>query len=87
MIFSIAKKSGSHRELKNIKKISEKASKKCCNSSRNSSSDELDSNSSLYRDSDWDTYIRPAGCKDINKLDHVVTDNINTNKDKLNKAI
>ena len=37
MLFIIAKKSGSRRELKNIKKIKAKAYKKCRCSSRNSS--------------------------------------------------
>ena len=40
MLFRISKKSGSLRELKNIKKIRWEASNKCCNPSRDSSSEE-----------------------------------------------
>ena len=50
MLFSIAKKSGSRCEIKKIKKI-RAASKKRYNSSRKSSSDDSDSDSSLSRDS------------------------------------
>ena len=45
VLFSIAKKSGSRRDIKKIKKIDAKSSRKRCNSSSDSSSDELDSNS------------------------------------------
>ena len=45
MLYSIAKKSGSHREIKNIKNIRAKASKE----DSNSSSDDSDSDSSLSR--------------------------------------
>ena len=85
-MFSIAKKSGSRCEIKKIKKI-RAASKKRYNSIRKSSSDDSDSDSSLSRDSNWDTYRRPAGRKEMNKLDHVVTNNIKTNKNQLNDAI
>ena len=47
MLFSTAKKSGSHREIKKIKKIRE-ASHKRCDSSRDSYSDDTDSGSSLF---------------------------------------
>ena len=47
----------------------------------------MDSNSSLVRNSSRDTYRRPALHKDTNKLDHIVTNNLKTNKDKLNEAI
>ena len=47
MLYSIAKKSGLRHETKNIKKIREKASKK----GSDSSSDDLDSDSSLARNS------------------------------------
>ena len=49
-LFSIANKSGSRRELKKIKKIRAKASKKRCNSSSDSSSDESNSDSLLSSD-------------------------------------
>ena len=52
MLYSIAKKSGSSREVKKIKKIRNKASKRRCDDSRNSSSDKSDSNYSLSGDSD-----------------------------------
>ena len=61
MLFSIAKKFVLYLELKKIKKVRAKASKKSCNSWSNYSSDELDSESSLSFDSDWDTYKRPGG--------------------------
>ena len=51
MLFSIAKKSGSRRELKNIKKI-RMSPKKHRNDISDSSSDESDSNYSLSRYSD-----------------------------------
>ena len=87
VLFSIAKKSGSRRDIKKIKKIDAKSSRKRCNSSSNSSSDELDSNSSLSSDSEWDTYRRSYGRKEMNRFDHVVIYNIKTNKDQLNEAI
>ena len=86
MLFSIAKKSGLHRELKKNKKI--RASyKKRYNSSRNSSSDEPDSDYSLSSDRDLDKYRKPSGSKEMNILDHVVTGNIKKTKDQLNDAI
>ena len=83
MLFSISNKSGSCRELNNIKNIRAKYSKKRCNSS----SDNSDSDSSLSRNSDCDTYRQSSGREDMNKLDHLVKNNIKTNKDQLNKAI
>ena len=87
MLFSNSNKSGLRRELKNTKKIRAKGYKKRCDSSSDYSSDNSDPNSSLASNSDWDTYRHTAGSKGMNKLDHVVTDNIRTNKDQLNKAI
>ena len=52
MLFRIANKPGSRRELKKIKNIRAKYSKKCCDYSSDSSSDESDSDSSLSRDRD-----------------------------------
>ena len=51
IIYRISKKSGSHRELEQIKKIKAKASKKLYGSSINSSSVESYSDSSLSSDS------------------------------------
>ena len=86
IIFSITKKSGSRRELNKINNI-RAASKKRYDSNIDSSSDESESNSSLSRDRNWDTYIRPSGSKEMNKFYHVVTNNIETNKYQLNDAI
>ena len=83
MLYRISKKSGLRREIKKIKKIREKASKK----TSISSSEDWDSESSLARDSSWDKYRRPDGCKDINKLDHTVTDNLKNYNDHGNEAI
>ena len=51
MLYIIANKSSSLREIKKIKKIREKAYNKCHNSSSVSSSDDLDSDSFLARGS------------------------------------
>ena len=51
MLLSISKNSGSRRELKKIKKIRAKASNNCYNSISDSSGEELNSDSSLSRDS------------------------------------
>ena len=84
MLYSISKKSCSRRE---IRKIRAKASKKGCQYSNNYSSDKYDSDSLLARDSSWDTYGRPAGRKDMNTFDHVVTKNLKKNKYQSNEAI
>ena len=52
MIYSLSKKSGSHRELKNIKKIKAKASNNHRYSISNSSTSESDSYSYLSSDGD-----------------------------------
>ena len=83
MVFVITNKSGSCCELRKINKIRGKASKKHCNSIRGSSSDKLDSNSSLSRKIYWDTPGQPVGHKEMNILDHVAIYNINANKDQL----
>ena len=80
MLYIIYKKSDSSRELKNIKKIKYKASKKRSNSSIDSSRNELDYDSSLSRDSNWDEERQPDERKEINRLDHVVTNMIKTKK-------
>ena len=69
MLYSIANKSCLRRE---IKKIREKAYKK----SSDSSSDDSDSDSLLAIYSSWETYTRPVGRKEMNRMDHVVTDNL-----------
>ena len=68
MLYSISKKSGSRREIKNINRIRSEASKK----TGVSSSEDWDSNSLLAINSIRDKHIRPAGCKEINKLYHVL---------------
>ena len=50
MLFIISKKSGSHRELKKVNKTRGKSSKKRCDSSNDSSSEESYSDSSLSSD-------------------------------------
>ena len=87
MLYIIAKNSGLHRELKKIKKIRAKYSNKIWNSSSDYSSYDSDSSSSPARDSSWDTYRRPAGRKEMKKLDHVVNNNLKTTKDQFNEAI
>ena len=52
ILYSISKKSGSRHEQKNIKNIKDKAPKKRCNDSSNSSRDEYYSDYSLSSDSD-----------------------------------
>ena len=83
MIYSIANKSGSCREIKKINKIRLKASKKYSDSS----SDDLESGSSLASNSSWDIYRRNAGCQEMKRLYHVVTDNLKKYKDQSNEAI
>ena len=87
MLYSITKKSVSRREIKKTKKIRSKAYKKGRRSSSGSSSDDSDSYSSLAINSGWDKYMRPAGHKDTNGLDHVVTNNLENNKYQSNEAI
>ena len=87
ILYSIVNKYGSLREIKNIDKIRDKVSKKRRDDSSDSSRNESDSNSSLSRNSDWDEHRHPSGRKDINRLDHIVTDNINNNKDQLDDSI
>ena len=84
MLFSISKRSGSHRELKKNKKIKEKVLKKNSYSSSNSSSNDYDY--PLSSDSEWDKRRQPTERKEKNKLDYVVTNNI-TNKDQCNDGI
>ena len=83
MLYSIVNKPGSRREIKKIKTIRAKASKK----TSVSSSEYWDSYSSLARDSIWDKHRWPAGYKEINMLDHLVTYNLNNYNNQSNEAI
>ena len=83
MLYSIAKKSGSRLEIKKIKNIRADDYKK----TSVSSSKDWDSNSLLVRNSSRDKNRRPAGRKEINKLDHVVIDNLKNYKGQSNEAI
>ena len=85
MLYISAKKSGSRDELKNIKKLKDKASSKRYNSISDSSSNY--SESSISSHSDWDKDRQLAGRMEINMLDHVMTDDKSTNKDQHNDAI
>ena len=58
MLYSIAKKSGSRREIQKIKKMKEESSKDAYSSSEDWGSDSL-----LASNSSWDKEIRPAGRK------------------------
>ena len=87
MLYSIAKKSGSLHELKNIKKIRDKAFKNRGDYSSEYSSDESYSDSFLSKDIDWYEDRQSAEYREINRLYHVVTDNIKANKDQQNDAM
>ena len=83
MLFIITNKSGSRREFKNNKA---KAYKKRIYSNRNILRSELDSDSSLSSDSEWEEQRNPTKRKEINKLDNIVTNNI-LKKNQHNEAI
>ena len=83
MIYSIANKYGSRRDIKKINNIRIKASKK----NSDSSSDYSDSDSSLASDSSWETYRQPSVRKDMNRLYHLVTYNLKNYKDQRNESI
>ena len=87
IIFSISKKTVSCREINKINNIKAVSSKNHRDDSSNSSSDDLDCDSSLSSYSDSDEYRRPSGRKEINRLNRVVTNNVNKNKDQHNDAI
>ena len=80
MLYRIAKKSGSRRELKKIKNIKAYDSKKRCGSSSDSSRNGSDYDSSLSRNSNRDEECQPDERREINRLNHIVTNNIKTNK-------
>ena len=70
----MAKLSGSRRELKKIKKIKARASKKFSYSSSDISIS--DSYSSLSSYIEWEKIRQTTELKELNKLDLVVTNNI-----------
>ena len=70
-----------------IKKIKDKASSNHSYSSRNIYISESDSDSSLSGDSEWEELIHPTECNETNNLDHVVTFNIENNKNQHNYVI
>ena len=71
----MANRSYSRHELNKIKNMKSKSSKNLSCSIIDSSNS--DSDSSLYSDSDWDKKRQPTELKDINKLDHILTNYIN----------
>ena len=85
MLYRIANKSGSRRELK-ISKISRiKLPGSATILAATLPKDYSDS--SISSDSNLDEDSQPAGSREINILDHVVTDNIKKNKYQHNDAI
>ena len=82
MLYSITKNSGSRCEIQKIKKIRKEALKDTY-----SSSDDWGSDSSLARDSSLDKERCYDGRKEINKLDHAVTNNIKDYNDQHNVAL
>ena len=80
----MVKRSSTRCDTKKIKKIRAKISKKNEYSSRSVS--RSDSDSSLPSDRKWYEIIQPDEIKDMNKLYHVVTNNIN-NKNQCDDAI
>ena len=87
ILFSIGMNSGLWCKLKKINSIKAKYSKKRSYSISNISISDSDYDSSLSSDSDLEEKIHPTECKEINKLYHVVTDNIKKNKNHHNDAI
>ena len=75
IIFSMTKRLDSCHELKKIKTIRVKSSKKNESSSRNISISYYDFY--LPSDSEWYDSLQPAERKWMNKSDHTVTNNIN----------
>ena len=87
MLYSIDNKSSSRCELKNIKKIKAKASKKFDDYSSDSSRNKSYYDSSLSSGSDWDEERQPARNREKNRLKHIVNNNIKKDKDQHNEAI
>ena len=83
----MAKKSDLCREIKRIKNIREKYSKKCSYSSIDSSRSDLDSDSFLSTNINREVLRQYNMRKEINKFDKVVTDNIKKHKNQHNDAI
>ena len=73
MLYIITKKSGLHHDMEKIKNIRDKAYKKRSDSRSDSFSDEFYSYSYLYNGGNWDEDIYTADIREINRLDHVVT--------------
>ena len=87
ILYNVSNKSGLRREINKINNIRAKSSMKGHHSSRGSFSDYLESDSSLARNISWDKYRRPAGRKEMKRLEHVLANNLKTNKDQSNGAI
>ena len=87
ILYSISKNYGSRHELKNIKNIWDKSSKKRYNYISDYSSNKSYSDSSLIKNSDWDKKIKPDGRKEINILYHIVNYNKNQNQNQRNDVI
>ena len=86
-VFRISNKSSSRRDLNKIKNIREKSARNHRNDIRNSFNDKSESNYWLSRNIYLYKHRQPTGSKDMNMLDHVVTNNIKTNKYQLNNTI
>ena len=83
MLYSISNKYGTHCDIKKINNIRGGYSKNISDSS----SDDSDSGSLLGSNNSCKTYRLPVGCKEMNSLYHVVTDNLNNYKYQSNEAI
>ena len=83
MIYIISNESGLRREINKIKNIRVEAYKKTIVSSN----EDWDYDYSLASGSSWDKHRQSAGRKDINKLDHVVTENLKNYNNQSNEAI
>ena len=82
ILYSITKKSGSRHEIQKINNTRKEASKDTY-----SSGEDWDYDSSLASDSSRDKERRPAGLKEINTLDNIVTNNIKDYNYQYNDAI
>ena len=87
MLFIMSKKSGSRCELKNINKIKYKLSRNISYYRSNSYIGDPDSDSRLSSDNELEELRHPTERNQLNKLDHVVTYNIEKNKNQHNDAI
>ena len=87
MLLSMENKYSSHHEIKKIKKIKYKSSKKISYSRSDISISDSDSYSSLSSESEWEKPRQTTELKEINKLYHIVTNNTKKNKNQHNDAI